>query len=58
MHTGSLVQLLVETNPRSAAPSPEKVTALPLWYLHNPGNSELLWQGAHLWPPGFAPRML
>lgn len=37
MHTGLLVQLLVEPEPRSTAPSPEKVTALPMWYLHNPG---------------------
>lgn len=52
MRTGSLVRLLVEPNPRSAAPGPEKVMALPLQYLHNPGNTELPWQGAHLWPPG------
>lgn len=30
MRTGSLGWLLVEPSPRSTAPSPEKVTALPL----------------------------
>lgn len=48
MRTGSIVQLLVEPNPRSVAPSPEKVMALPLWCLHNPGNTGLSWQGAYL----------
>lgn len=44
----SLVQLLVEPNPRSTAPSPEKVMALPLWCLQNLGNTGLSWQGAYL----------
>lgn len=52
VRTGSLVQLLVEPKPRSTAPSPEKVMALPLWCLHKPGNTGLSWQGAYLWAPG------
>lgn len=58
MRTGSLVRLLVEPNPRSAAPSPEKVMALHLRYLYNLENVELPWRGAHLCPPGRAPCML
>lgn len=43
MRTGSLVRLLLEPNPRSAAPSPEKVMALHLRYLYNLENVELPW---------------